>query len=90
MILQGKTTKNNPAGTIILIVPGNWKREITIEYDHSDSNSLYRDYGLNIRKLLLDIFVNVESIDLFQYNNSYHMPLGLIPLHDLAFLCHKD
>ena len=79
-----------PLGTVIITVPGDWMRRQTIEYDHPDSNGHYRDYGLNFIDLLNEIFFTIESIDLFKYNKIYHLPIGLTPQHDLAFVCVKN
>ena len=69
---------------------GNWNREETIEYNQPDLNGHQRDYGLDFLSVLDDIFSRTESIDLFKYNQSYHLSLGLTLQHDFAFLCHKD
>ena len=80
----------NPSGIAIITVPGNWNREETIEYSQPDFNGHQRDYGLDFLSVLDDIFSRTESIDLFKYNQSYHLSLGLTLQHDFAFLCHKD
>lgn len=79
-----------PSGIAIITVPGNWNREETIEYNQPDSNGHQREYGLIFLSVLNDIFSGIQSIDLFKYNQSYHMSLGLTPQHDLALLCHKS
>ena len=37
-----------------------------------------------------NIFTAIECIDLYKYNDIYHLALGLTPQHDLAFLCRKN
>ena len=79
-----------PSGTAIITVPGNWSRKNTIEYDYPDGNGHYRDYGLNFKNELSDIFSTIKMVDLYKYNNIYHFPIGLKPQHDLAFICQKN
>ena len=79
-----------PSGILIITVPGNWKRDLIIEYDQPDSNGHFRDYGLNLIGKLNKIFTTVKSIDLYKYNGVYMLPIGLTPQHDLAFICRKD
>ena len=79
-----------PSGIVIITVPGNWSRKKTIENDFPDGNGHYRDYGLNFISVLENIFTIIECIDLYRYNDSYHLPIGLTPQHDLAFLCRKN
>jgi len=76
-------------GIAIITVPGNWRREEIIEYNFPDDNGHYRDYGLNFASVLENIFSVIEYIDLYKYNEIYHLPIGLTPKHDLAFLCRK-
>ena len=78
------------SGIAIITVPGNWCIEEIIEYDYPDGNGHYRDYGLNFISVLDNIFTAIECIDLYKYNDIYHLALGLTPQHDLAFLCRKD
>jgi len=78
------------SGIAIITVPGNWCIEKIIEYDYPDGNGHYRDYGLNFISVLDNIFTAIECIDLYKYNDIYHLALGLTPQHDLAFLCRKD
>ena len=78
------------SGLAIITVPGNWRIEKTIEYDYPDGNGHYRDYGLNFISVLDNIFTAIECIDLYKYNDIYHLALGLTPQHDLAFLCRKN
>ena len=78
------------SGIAIITVPGNWCREKIIEYDYPDGNGHYRDYGLNFISVLDNIFTAIECIDLYKYNDIYHLDLGLTPQHDLAFLCRKN
>ena len=77
------------SGIAIITVPGNWCSEKIIEYDCPDGNGHYRDYGLNFISVLQNIFTVIECIDLYKYNEIYHLPIGLTPQHDLAFLCQK-
>ena len=78
------------SGIAIITVPGNWCIEKIIEYDYPDGNGHYRDYGLNFISVLDNIFTAIECIDLYKYNDIYHLALGLTPQHDLAFLCRKN
>ena len=78
------------SGIAIITVPGNWCSEKIIEYDCPDGNGHYRDYGLNFISVLDNIFTAIECIDLYKYNDIYHLALGLTPQHDLAFLCRKN
>ena len=78
------------SGIAIITVPGNWCIEKIIEYDYPDGNGHYRDYGLNFISVLDNIFTAIECIDLYKYNDIYHLDLGLTPQHDLAFLCRKN
>ena len=78
------------SGIAIITVPGNWCIEKIIEYDYPDGNGHYRDYGLNFISVLENIFTVIECIDLYKYNDIYHLPIGLTPQHDLAFLCRKN
>jgi SAM-dependent methyltransferase len=78
------------SGIAIITVPGNWCIEKIIEYDYPDGNGHYRDYGLNFISVLENIFTAIECIDLYKYNDIYHLALGLTPQHDLAFLCRKN
>ena len=78
------------SGIAIITVPGNWCIEEIIEYDYPDGNGHYRDYGLNFISVLDNIFTAIECIDLYKYNDIYHLALGLTPQHDLAFLCRKN
>ena len=78
------------SGIAIITVPGNWCLEEIIEYDYPDGNGHYRDYGLNFISVLDNIFTAIECIDLYKYNDIYHLALGLTPQHDLAFLCRKN
>ena len=78
------------SGIAIITVPGNWCLEEIIEYDYPDGNGHYRDYGLNFISVLENIFTAIECIDLYKYNDIYHLALGLTPQHDLAFLCCKN
>ena len=78
------------SGIAIITVPGNWCIEEIIEYDYPDGNGHYRDYGLNFISVLENIFTVIECIDLYKYNDIYHLDLGLTPQHDLAFLCRKN
>jgi len=77
------------SGIAIITVPGNWCSEKIIEYDCPDGNGHYRDYGLNFISVLQNIFTVIECIDLYKYNEIYHLPIGLTPQHDLSFLCQK-
>ena len=77
------------SGIAVITVPGNWCSEKIIEYDYPDGNGHYRDYGLNFISVLQNIFTVIECIDLYKYNEIYHLPIGLTPQHDLAFLCQK-
>ena len=77
-------------GITIITVPGNWGREQIIEYDIPDGNGHYRDYGFNFISVLENIFTVIECIDLYKYNDIYHLPIGLTPQHDWAFLCRKN
>lgn len=77
-------------GITIITVPGDWCREQIIEYDFPDGNGHYRDYGLNFISVLENIFTVIECIDLYKYDDIYHLPIGLTPQHDLAFLCRKN
>ena len=78
------------SGIAIITVPGNCCIEKIIEYDYPDGNGHYRDYGLNFISVLDNIFTAIECIDLYKYNDIYHLALGLTPQHDLAFLCRKN
>lgn len=78
-----------PLGILILTVPGNWDRDNIIEFEHLNWNGHYRDYGLEFIEILKKHFRKVKSVDLYKYNFSFNLPIGLTPKHDLAFLCHK-
>ena len=53
-------------------------------------SSRKRHRGLNFISVLGNIFTAIECIDLYKYNDIYHLALGLTPQHDLAFLCRKN
>ena len=78
-----------PKGLAIITVPGNWKRKETIKFSIPKYNGHYRDYGLSFITEIEKIFYQVESIDLYKYNNNYRLPIGLTCKHDLAFICQK-
>lgn len=78
-----------PLGRLILTVPGDWEREKIIKYKRPDGNGHYRDYGLELIKILNKKFDEVNTLDLYEYNKLYRLPLGLTVKHDLAILCHK-
>jgi len=80
----------SPSGLAIITVPGNWHRNKTLSYKEPDSNGHYRDYGLEFFNILKKIFNKIEIIDLYNYNNCYHLPIGLTPKHDLALVCYKN
>ena len=79
-----------PSGILILTIPGNWERVKTIEYEYPDENGHFRDYGMEFIEILKQHFRKVDYVDLYKYNYTYHLPIGLTSKHDLAFLCHKD
>ena len=47
-------------GHVILTVPGNWNRNVTIEFDEPDNNGHYREYGLEFIEILRKYFTKVE------------------------------
>ena len=52
-----------------------------IPFSHPDENTTHQ-CKFNAQYL-------IKSIDLYKYNDLYKLPIGLTPLHDIAFLCQK-
>ena len=79
-----------PSGILILTVPGDWDNKETIKFDYPErNNGHYRHYGKDFFSKLNTI-ITTETMDIYKFNNTYHLPLGLTYKHDLAFLCQKD
>jgi len=72
-------------GVAIITIPGDWKRKFTKNFNHLYFNGHYRDYGLEVYKLMESIFPKVTGHNLFIYDGGKHS----IKSQEIAFICKK-
>jgi len=74
-------------GRAIITIPGNFRREQTVYFDHLKFNGHYRDYGLDVINKLMKYFKKVEAVDLSKYNPIEPNSSYGIRKYDMAFIC---
>ena len=74
-----------PRGVAIITIPGDWRKQLTIHFNHLGFNGHYRDYGLDIINIMKENFSLVSKRSLYIYNGKKH---GIKPM-ETAFLCYK-
>lgn len=78
-----------PGGKAIITIPGNFKRERTIYFDHLRFNGHYRDYGLDVLDKMKKYFAEIECVDMNTFNlGNDNVRYGIRPF-DTAFICEK-
>ena len=56
---------------------------------HKQVDNIYNDSYCLVCVWCGELILDKENICL-HYNDIYHLPIGLTPQHDLAFLCRKN
>ena len=72
-------------GTMIITIPGDWRRKYTKTFTHLNYNGHYRDYGLDILDRMRSSFSKVKKVNLFNYEGQKY---AIKPL-ETAFICIK-
>ena len=76
-------------GIAIFTIPGNWRKDKTLNFKDLSFNGHYRDYGMDVVGLFSQSFSNVDVKDLADYNGNYQLPLSIAEKSNLAFICRK-
>jgi hypothetical protein len=70
-------------GRNIITVPGNYKNEKTVYFNNLKHNGHYRDYGMDFREKMENVYSKVEVIDLHSLDPKGEMA---IPEYELMFI----
>ncbi|MEZ4944365.1 MAG: class I SAM-dependent methyltransferase [Cyclobacteriaceae bacterium] len=76
-------------GKAIITIPGDFRRDKTIYFNHLRYNGHYRDYGLDVLTKLKKHYKSVEMIDMHKFNRAIDGQNHGIRKADMVFVCAK-